>query len=45
VIELDAGIPEKLALILAGSVSLAMPACYFAVPRFRPLRVVFGMRV
>jgi len=45
VIQLDAGIPEKFALILAGSVSLAMAAYHFAVRRFRPLRVLFGMRV
>jgi hypothetical protein len=45
VIQLDAGIPEKFALILAGSVSLAMLAYHFAVRRFRPLRVLFGMRV
>ena len=45
VIPLDASIPEKFALILAGSVTLAMLAYHLAVSRFRPLRVVFGMRV
>jgi len=45
VIQLDAGIPGKFALILAGSVTLAMLAYHFAVRRFRPLRGVFGMRV
>jgi len=45
VIQLDAGIPEKFALILTGSVSLAMLAYHLAVRRFRPLRVLFGMRV
>ena len=45
VIQLDAGIPEKFALILTGSVSLAMAVYHFAVRRFRPLRVLFGMRV
>jgi len=43
-IQLEAGIPEKFALILAGSVSLALIAYHFAVRRFRPLRVLFGMR-
>ena len=44
VIQLDAGIPEKFALILAGSVGLAMVVYHFAVRRFDPLRVLFGMR-
>ena len=44
VIQLDAGIPEKFALTLAGSVGLAMAVYHFAVRRFDPLRVLFGMR-
>jgi peptidoglycan/LPS O-acetylase OafA/YrhL len=44
VIQLDAGIPEKFALILAGSVSLALIVYHFAVRRFQPLRALFGMR-
>jgi peptidoglycan/LPS O-acetylase OafA/YrhL len=44
VIQLDAGIPEKFALTLAGSLGLAMIAYHFGVRRFDPLRVIFGMR-
>ena len=45
VIQLEAGIPEKFALILAGSLCLALAVYHFAVRRFQPLRVLFGMRV
>ena len=45
VIQLDAGIPEKFALTLAGSVCLAMVVYHFGVRRFEPLRALFGMRV
>jgi hypothetical protein len=44
VIQLDAGIPEKFTLTLAGSVSLALLTYHFAVRRLAPLRVLFGMR-
>ncbi len=44
VIQLEAGIPEKFVLILAGSVSLALVVYHFAVRRYRPLRELFGMR-
>jgi peptidoglycan/LPS O-acetylase OafA/YrhL len=45
VIQLDAGIPEKFALTLAGSLCLALAVYHFAVRRLQPLRVLFGMRV
>lgn len=44
VIQLDAGIAEKFALILGGSVSLSLIVYHFAVRRFSLLRVLFGMR-
>jgi peptidoglycan/LPS O-acetylase OafA/YrhL len=44
VIQIDAGIPEKFALILASSVGLALAVYHFAVRRFEPLRLLFGMR-
>ncbi len=44
VIQLEAGIPEKFALILAGSLGLALIVYHFAVRRFQPLRVLFGLR-
>jgi len=44
VIQLDAGIPEKFALILASSVGLSLAVYHFAVRRSDPLRVLFGMR-
>jgi peptidoglycan/LPS O-acetylase OafA/YrhL len=45
VIQIDAGIPAKFALILAGSLALALAVYHFAVRRLEPLRVLFGMRV
>ncbi|MDB4433498.1 acyltransferase family protein [bacterium] len=44
VIQLDAGISEKFALILTGSVGLTLVVYHFAVRRFGPLRLLFGMR-
>ncbi len=44
VIQIDAGIAEKFALILVGSVGLSLVVYHFAVRRFDLLRVLFGMR-
>jgi glucan biosynthesis protein C len=43
-IQLETGIPEKFALILAGSVGLSLVLYHFAIRRSDPLRALFGMR-